>query len=123
MTPAMPRPLQLIENRSAVIPVLLFMFALFLAAIAVTTAEAAEIPANAYSSNASYGKTWQCHRGYIAKGDSCVEIAVPEHAYLRSSSERWHCERVYRKERETCIAITVPAHGILSDSTYSSGWA
>lgn len=84
---------------------------------------AVAIPANAYSTNKTYGKGWQCKYGYVeATRETCTQLVIPVNAYLSTSGTAWHCERGYRREREACLKIEVPPNGFLSERAYGSGW-
>ena len=84
---------------------------------------AVDAPANAFGSGASYGRGWECHRGYRVVDEACAKVLVPEHAYLTSSGSWWNCERGYRDTGESCERIIVPANAFLTEAPYNRGWA
>lgn len=42
-----------------------------------------DVPAHAHLRQ--FGNDWECDRGYLQEGDTCVAIVVPKNAYLDSS--------------------------------------
>ncbi len=60
------------------------------------------IPANA--SAKSYGKGWQCDRGFLKIDGACVVVTLPENAYLTDSSygSGWKCQHGYKQNKE-CV--------------------
>ena len=103
------------------------VIALLLGSIAGIAAAAAETaasrpPANALATETSYGRGWECRRGYREINETCIAIAVPKNAYLNSSGVRWECERGFREVDETCVAIDVPRNAYLTESNFGSGW-
>ncbi len=69
------------------------------------------IPDHAHS---GFGDRWQCDRGFKRDGDQCVEIQVPEHAFLALGGAGWRCERGFRRIDDRCDAIQLPKHAFLS---------
>ncbi len=103
------------------------VLALFLGAFADVAAASAQtavgrLPANALATETSYGRGWECRRGYREVNNNCIAIAVPANAYLNSSGVRWECDRGFRETNETCVAIDVPQNGYLTESNFGSGW-
>ena len=81
------------------------------------------LPENAYATGRSYGTGWACSRGFEEVDAShCMEIFVPENAFLRSSGYGWQCERGYRRDGDSCAAIVLPAHAYLTEDYTDSGW-
>ena len=89
-----------------------------------TSCELIALPDNAYATGRSYGRGWDCHRGFEVANDSyCSEIPVPENAFLRSSSYGWQCERGYQRGANSCVAIVLPDHAYLTEDYTDSGWS
>ncbi len=81
------------------------------------------IPANAYATDRSYGAGWECVHGYTEAEDGvCMELAVPENAYLEASGKSWVCKRSFRKDGDACERIVLPEHAFLSDDSFGSDW-
>lgn len=99
----------------------------FLAHVALVTPgfAAADIPANAFATNADYGKGWKCKRGYRDRNDMCEQVPIPKNAYLDAFGDGWKCERGFLNiRRTTCEPIVVPDNAFLTEEGYdSTGWA
>lgn len=70
------------------------------------------------------GQRWRCLRGYIKVDDICLEVVVPDNAYLSADSygAAWLCNRGYQDEGQTCAAIAVPENAFLNGSEYGQPW-
>lgn len=79
-----------------------------------------DMPAHAHPER--FGSGWECDRGYVRQGDTCVAIEVPENAYLDSSGRGWKCDRGFRRERQACVPINVPANAFLTGSPIGADW-
>ena len=66
------------------------------------------------------GQRWSCLRGYMKVDDICIEVVVPDNAYLSADSygAAWLCNRGYQVEGDTCVAIAVPENAFLNASSY-----
>jgi hypothetical protein len=91
--------------------------------IAGTSCAVIPVPPNAFLR--SSGHDWQCARGFRRDGDSCVDIVLPQHAYLTEdwSGSAWACERGFTAEADRCVPIAVPENGYLTDADYGDAWA
>ncbi|MEO0917829.1 MAG: hypothetical protein AAFY31_12745, partial [Pseudomonadota bacterium] len=80
------------------------------------------VPENAFLRSSGYD--WQCHRGFRQDRESCVEINVPEHAYLiaDNSGNGWECNRGFVAVEEECRAIAVPENGYLTNAEFGEPW-
>ena len=78
------------------------------------------MPAHGYL-NVS-GADFECLRGYRQVDQDCVEIRMPENAYLDDSSYGlgWRCDRGYSQQAETCVARRLPNNANLDHS--GNGW-
>ena len=81
-----------------------------------------EVPENALATGSSYGRGWECRRGYREVNETCIVIKIPENAYLNASGVRWECNRGFREFDKACVAINVPENGYLTESDFGSGW-
>jgi len=76
-------------------------------------------PMSENASAKSYGDGWECNVGYRQKGETCLEVTVPDNAYStnRTYGLGWECLRGFRKDREAnCVAVEVPEGGYLDPS-------
>ena len=81
------------------------------------------VPENAYPTGRSYGSGWDCLHGYQDNGGkTCIEVTVPDGAYLDPSGERWKCQRGYKKNYNRCEKVPVPEHAYLASSSYGAPW-
>lgn len=91
---------------------------------------AIKIPANAFPTNDSYGRGWECKWGFKHIVNTCKKIVIPPNGYLDANSYDWECLRGFRRAsnhndsilKESCVRIEVPENGYLADSTFGSGW-
>ena len=60
------------------------------------------MPAHAYAFDTSYGRGWECGRGYQEHNETCTAVAVPQNAYLNASGDSWECNRSYLQVGEAC---------------------
>ena len=83
-------------------------------ALAQTAPE--EIPENA--SAMQFGSGWTCDMGFRTDGDACVEIDLPENAFLRDTryGRGWECDHGFRATEDACIAVAVPENAFLNYS-------
>ena len=67
---------------------------------------------NAFPTNKSYGRGWECNREYRAVDGNCVAVKVPAYGYFVDASYGvgWKCDRGYRKVDEACVSVEVPAN-------------
>ena len=72
-------------------------------------------PRTPYAVESSYGRGWECERGYRESQDACVAVEVPADAYLVGGGNDWKCERGFRRIGERCNAIAVPVNAYLND--------
>lgn len=81
------------------------------------------VPANAFLR--SFGYDWKCERGYRQEHETCVQIVLPEYAYLTEDSlgTGWTCDRGYAAFAGTCIPIVVPTNAYLTNANYGAAWA
>src|SRR6056297_1269276 len=81
------------------------------------------VPANAFLR--SFGYDWKCERGYRQEHETCVQIVLPEYAYLTEDSlgTGWTCDRGYAAFTGTCIPIVVPTNAYLTNANYGAAWA
>ena len=72
------------------------------------------IPANA-SAN-TYGRGWQCDRGFSRIDGACAVVTLPENAYLTDSSYGvgWKCAHGYKQTKDACDLVALPANAYLS---------
>jgi hypothetical protein len=85
--------------------------------------EAIDIPDNAFKTNRAYGVGWACLHGFTeTEASTCIEVIVPDGAFLDPSGERWECLRGFREKQETCQEIKVPKNAYLTDDEYGTGW-
>ncbi|WP_444455265.1 hypothetical protein ACTTAI_08295 [Rhodobacter capsulatus] len=91
--------------------------------VARARCEPIAIPEHAFLQSSGYG--WQCERGYRKEREACVEITLPEHAYLvdDATGPGWACERGFKAEKNACLPIVVPENGYLTNSAYGPDWA
>ncbi len=82
------------------------------------------IPDNAFATNLTYGKGWDCAYGFTEEiGDICASVSVPENGFLDPSGNRWHCLRGFAKNGDVCQQIDVPQNGYLTDDSFGNGWS
>lgn len=94
-----------------------------LAVPGTVSAQASSVPDNAYATKTSYGKGWECRRGFRERDNKCVAFEVPENAHLNYRGDRWECQRGYRAENGACKLIAVPENAFLTDQGYGGiGW-
>ena len=97
-----------------------YLFLVFLSSLVLgSTAgpaerDAVEVPPNAHLDRS--GRDWECDRGYLKSGDTCVAVEVPPNAYLDSYGDNWKCDRGYRKSGNSCVTVEVPANAHLGYS-------
>ena len=75
---------------------------------------AEDLPPNAQPKQ--YGSGWECKKGYRLQANQCVEVKVPENAFLSDaiSGPGWACKYGYQAIGSACLAIRVPPNGYLS---------
>lgn len=58
---------------------------------------------------------WLCDRGFRKIGKACVEIKLPDNAYLTNNAygRGWECRRGYIERYDACIAIRIPENAFL----------
>ena len=84
---------------------------------------AVKVPANAYSTDMSYGRGWRCTWGYRESGESCLAVKPPVNAHLSSPhSDTWKCDRGFRTSGDKCVVINTPPNGYLSNASFGTGW-
>ena len=76
------------------------------------------IPSNAHK--ISWGKGWECDKGYYWNGHECVKVVVPENAHLDYSGHGWDCDKGYRKIGQQCVKIIIPENASLN--YYGTDW-
>ena len=66
----------------------------------------------------SYNRGWKCERGYVADGEACLAVKIPENGYFVDSTygQGWKCERGYKAVNQNCVAVKVPANAHLDYS-------
>ena len=64
---------------------------------------AGTIPANA--SAKTYGRGWECDRGFHKIDGACAVVALPENAYLTDSTygSGWKCKHGYKQNKDASI--------------------
>ena len=62
------------------------------------------VPENAFYTGGSYGRGWECERGYRAAGGRCDLVALPDNAHLDQSGHDWECDPPFRRRGNTCTA-------------------
>ncbi|MGI9521189.1 MAG: hypothetical protein ACR2PG_06015, partial [Hyphomicrobiaceae bacterium] len=62
-----------------------------------------EIPNNAFATGSSFGRSWECERGFRAVGRVCVAVNPPQNAHLNYSGSDWECDRPYQRRDDQCI--------------------
>ncbi len=74
------------------------------------------IPANA--SAMQFGSGWTCDMGYRNDGNACVEINLPENAFLRDTryGRGWECFHGFRASGDACVAVVAPDNAFLNYS-------
>lgn len=72
------------------------------------------LPANARLD--SSGNRWTCERGFQRRGQTCVEIDVPDNATLSEFGlgKGWRCQDGYRDLGDICEKIRVPPNASLN---------
>jgi hypothetical protein len=72
----------------------------------------------------SYGRDWDCAKGFRLQGNQCITIKRPKHSYFTGSSfgSGWNCRHGYYVDGDRCTAIKVPENAYLNGSRYSDGW-
>jgi hypothetical protein len=78
-------------------------------------------PANAEA--VRYGSGWECKHGYQRQEDSCLEVKVPNHAFLTNTiyGKGWECSYGFVEDGDRCVAVKVPANASI-DSYFGNGW-
>lgn len=108
---------------SRAVSICAFVIVSAFAVTATASAQKSGIPEHAYVTTTSYGKGWECQRGFRESGNKCIEVRVPENAYLDDRGDQWQCRRGYRQEKDTCELIVVPKNAFLTEQGYGGvGW-
>ncbi|MEJ2122686.1 MAG: hypothetical protein P8Z76_18700, partial [Alphaproteobacteria bacterium] len=83
---------------------------------------AIKVPANGYLVSATYGRGWECERGYRVTGEDCVVVRVPENGYFINASHGpgWRCEYGFQAVDESCVALKLPETAHIDYS--GNGW-
>jgi hypothetical protein len=63
------------------------------------------LPANATAK--TYGIGWDCDRGFVKNGESCIAVTTPANAYLTDSNYGigWACRYGYKKNDQWLISV------------------
>ena len=71
------------------------------------------LPAN--SEAGRFGSDWECKRGFRRQDDSCLEVKLPNHAFLANTTygKGWECHYGYAEKGGQCIAVQLPANSYL----------
>src|SRR5438067_521041 len=77
----------------------------------------AQVPANARAT--TWGKGWQCERGFREVSRACLAVVPPAHAEIDYSGHSWQCVRGYRRVEIGCTAVTLPDHAELDYSGHN----
>src|SRR5512147_2104489 len=75
---------------------------------ALSATAATPMPSNARP--LQYREAWECNRGFVQAGETCVAMKIPANGYLSSSGTRWECKRGFVKQDDRCSPVNVPAH-------------
>lgn len=83
------------------------------------------VPANAYLD--SFGRDWDCDRGYIKddQGQGCKAVKLPANAHADDGGDfgtGWECDRRYLKVGDRCIRVLVPANAYYSEISLDRDW-
>ena len=70
-----------------------------------------------------YGAGWECRRGYQRQGDACLEVRLPDHAFLTNTiyGKGWECSYGFVENGDRCAAVQVPANASL-DLYFGNSW-
>lgn len=70
------------------------------------------------------GERWHCLRGFLKVDDTCLEVVLPENAYLVDGTygSTWECARGFERMDDRCNTIAVPVNGYLNGSRYGQPW-
>jgi len=76
------------------------------------------LPAN--SEAGRYGSDWECKRGFRRQDDSCLEIKLPNHAFLANTTygKGWECSYGYAEKGGECLAVQVPVNAYLGGGSW-----
>lgn len=77
---------------------------------------AEDVPKNAHSKR--YGSGWDCDHGYIARNKECLEIVIPQNAYLSDYAygKGWDCLHGFKEDKNNCNPVLVPENAFLNMS-------
>ncbi len=75
------------------------------------------VPENAQAD--SYGSGWSCEPGFQKQDQTCVEVDIPENAYLTKTTygKGWDCSFGYLEKRGQCVAVQLPENAHLDSYT------
>jgi hypothetical protein len=74
------------------------------------------VPQNAYLSDLSFTKGWECERGFYQSGDTCLPIEIPPNGHLDTFGKDWKCERGFKKSNRECVSVKLPTNAHLDYS-------
>ena len=91
----------------------------FAGSIGLAKAQGVEvtIPANAIAK--TYGRGWECEKGFRRIDDNCAVVILPDNAYLTDATygSGWKCSYGYKKNSDMCDQVALPANAYLSATT------
>ena len=63
------------------------------------------VPANAYYSECSFGRSWECDPGFRQEGETCMAVRTPAHGFLVGERVEWACDRGFMKSADSGVPV------------------